>query len=86
AVAGARVVIKQGSRVIDTVPTTPDGNFDAGTLPAGNYTAEVARTNTYGAASTNFTVEPGGDTESVMLKVALHRGSIKVVTSGPLAP
>lgn len=86
AVEGAQVVIKQGSRVIDTVPTTPDGNFDAGTLPAGNYTAEVARTNTYGAASANFTVEPGGDTESVMLKVALHRGSIKVVTSGPLAP
>lgn len=87
AVEGAQVVIKQGSRVIKTVRTTPDGNFNAGALAAGNYTAEVAaRANTYEAASANFTVEPGGDTESVMLKVALHRGSIKVGTSGPLAP
>lgn len=86
AMGGAQVVVKQGSNVIVTFPTTADGNFDAGTLAAGNYTAEVARTDTYEAASANFTVEPGGDTESVMLKVALHRGSIKVVTSGPLAP
>ncbi|SEB81033.1 Carboxypeptidase regulatory-like domain-containing protein [Corynebacterium coyleae] len=86
AVAGAQVVVKQGSRVIGTFPTTPEGNFNAGALAAGNYTAEVARNNTYDAASANFTVEPGGDTESVMLKVALHRGSIKVGTSGPLAP
>ncbi|WP_180949992.1 carboxypeptidase regulatory-like domain-containing protein [Corynebacterium coyleae] len=86
AVAGAQVVVKQGSRVIGTFRTTPEGNFNAGALAAGNYTAEVARNNTYQAASANFTVEPGGDTESVMLKVALHRGSIKVGTSGPLAP
>ena len=86
AVAGAQVVVKQGSRVIGTFPTTPEGNFNAGALAAGNYTAEVARNNTYDAASANFTVEPGGDTESVMLKVALHRGSIKVGASGPLAP
>lgn len=86
AVEDAQVVVKQGSNVIGTFPTTPEGNFNAGALAAGNYTAEVARNNTYDAASANFTVEPGGDTESVMLKVALHRGSIKVVTSGPLAP
>lgn len=86
AVTDAQVVVKQGSRVIRTIPITPEGNFYASALAAGDYTAEIEDTDTHGGASTTFTVEPGGDTESVKLKVALHRGAIKVATSGPVAP
>lgn len=85
-VAGAEVVIKQGTNEIRTVKTTEDGNFNAGTLPAGTYSAQVRATDQHGGDNKSFTIKAGEGTDAVVLEVALKRGSFEATATGPVDP
>ena len=86
AVDGASVTVTGPNNISQQMQTDANGRFDAGHLPAGTYTVNVAGTGTYEGTQQQVTVVAGQPTDPAALTVNLVRGSIAATVTGPVAP
>lgn len=84
AVDGASVTVTGPNNISQQMQTDANGRFDAGHLPAGTYTVNVAGTGTYKGTQHELTVVAGQPTDPAAITVNLARGSIAATVTGPV--